>query len=833
MPEIFLTVYAVNRVGLWLLTTSFAIYLFAQKENSKEHRWFSWMMASWSIVWLLVIIATATDVRFPMWSFFSKAIIPTMTFAILCAVQFFYIYQKDVFPRERRVVGGLVASVFVFIVAQALLVEQTTSNQEGLTFSLLAPVWIWILVVLIRKRRIMKLAGDARRAASFLPYLLIPLIASLSGFTRFLAREHLISIETSLIFQMIVNASFVLTFIVGYVHYSSTRITVQVKLLAITLATVVTILASAFHAIYPTSASVKDLAEYTVHSNQAGIVFRPQSDGGYVAESHNGELAEHTGVAVESKDYGYHPEQIGFEFPFYGSSYDTIFISSLGMVGFDDSSPFPPQSDPSVSMGTLDQPRGFFHAHPGIAIHSGSPTLESGSLHVVHTDSTFTVTWKNLFLSQYSSSEDEPVSAQMILTVSGEVFFHYQNLKYQPFFRGLYPGNQRLFNSFKHFENDLPIRAAAMTPLMEMQNLVSRTNQHEVSVPLLVIMLVSFGFVMAVFPLLFKTSLLTPLASLLSGVRSVNEGNLDTFVQVQSHDEIGLLTDHFNEMTVSLKGATQELEDRVARRTEELSKSVEDLHATQAQLVQQEKLASLGSLTAGIAHEIKNPLNFVNNFAEVGVEMTQEVLDALQAGDTEEAESILKEMMENSGQIAKHGKRADSIVRSMMQHARGGTSVHENVDIAAFLEENINLAWHGRRAKDQSFQADVVREFSEDVGEVRIQPMEMGRVVLNLLNNAFDAVSGVENGTVTVQAVGTKQSVTISVSDNGPGIPAAIREKIFEPFFTTKGTGEGTGLGLSLSYDIVTKGHGGTMIVQTSKSGGAEFVVTLKSGDSA
>jgi len=833
MPEIFLTVYSVNRVGLWILTTVFAVYLFAQKDASKEHRWFSWMMASWSVMWLLVIIATATDVMFPIWSFFSKAIIHAMTFGILCAVQFFYVYQKDVFPRERRVVGGLVASVFVFLVVQTLLVEQTTSALEKLASSLLSPVWIWILVVLIRKRRIMKLAGDARRAASFLPYLLVPLIASLSAFTRFLGREHLISSETGLIVDMILNIGFVLTFIVGYVHYSSTRITVQVKLLAITLATVVTILASAFHAIYPTNISGTDLDKYRVNSTRANLVFLPQSDGGYVAESHNGVLTEHTGVEVESADYGYHPEQIGFEFPFYGSSHDTIFISSLGMAGFDDSSTFPPQSDPVVSMGQLDHPRGFFHAHPGIAIYSGSPAQESGSLHVARTDSTFTVTWKNLFLSKYASVEDQPVSAQMTLTASGEVYFYYQNLKLQPSFRGLYPGSLRSFDTVERFENELPIQAAAMTPLMEMQYLVSRTHQHNVSVPLLVIMLVSFGFVMAVFPLLFKTSLITPLASLLSGVRSVNEGDLDTIVQVQSHDEIGLLTDHFNEMTVSLKGATQELEDRVARRTKELSKSLEDLHATQAQLVQQEKLASLGSLTAGIAHEIKNPLNFVNNFAEVGVEMTQEVLDALKAGDTEEAESILKEMMENSGQIAKHGKRADSIVRSMMQHARGGTSVHENVDVAAFLEENINLAWHGRRAKDQSFQADVIRDIAGDVGKARIQPMEMGRVILNLLNNAFDVVSEVEGGAVTVRAVREDQKVIISVSDNGPGIPAAIREKIFEPFFTTKQTGEGTGLGLSLSYDIVTKGHGGTMIVQTSKSGGAEFVVTLKSGDSA
>jgi len=267
--------------------------------------------------------------------------------------------------------------------------------------------------------------------------------------------------------------------------------------------------------------------------------------------------------------------------------------------------------------------------------------------------------------------------------------------------------------------------------------------------------------------------------------------------------------------------------ERELEQAKEIESAYEQLKVSKEQLVQQEKLASLGSLTAGIAHEIKNPLNFVNNFAEVSVEMTQEVKDAIKSGDLEEATSILEEIEENSGQIAKHGKRADSIVRSMMQHARGGTSVHENVDVAAFLEENINLAWHGRRAKDQSFQADVARYFAEDLGEVRIQPMEMGRVILNLLNNAFDAVSEVTNGSVSVRTLRKKDSVIILVEDNGPGIPEDIREKIFEPFFTTKETGEGTGLGLSLSHDIVTKGHGGTLVVLSGDEGGAVFEITL------
>lgn len=251
------------------------------------------------------------------------------------------------------------------------------------------------------------------------------------------------------------------------------------------------------------------------------------------------------------------------------------------------------------------------------------------------------------------------------------------------------------------------------------------------------------------------------------------------------------------------------------------------LQATQKQLIEQEKLASLGSLTAGIAHEIKNPLNFVNNFAEVSVEMAEELLDAIKASRMEEAVALISELMDNSAQIAKHGKRADSIVKSMMQHARGGASDRETILVNQFLEEYSNLAWHGMRARDHGFQAEVRRDFDPNAGSLSVMPQELGRVILNLLNNAFDAIKTRKDGVVTVRTVKQDNGLQISVSDNGPGIPDAIRDKIFEPFFTTKATGEGTGLGLSLSYDIVTKGHGGTMTVGESRQGGAEFTVIL------
>ena len=270
--------------------------------------------------------------------------------------------------------------------------------------------------------------------------------------------------------------------------------------------------------------------------------------------------------------------------------------------------------------------------------------------------------------------------------------------------------------------------------------------------------------------------------------------------------------------------------ERDLEQAKEIETAYNQLRDTKQQLVEQEKLASLGSLTAGIAHEIKNPLNFVNNFAEVGAELAEELSEAIAKGDSESAQSILKEMTENAAQITKHGKRADSIVRSMMQHAKGGVSARETVDVNTFVDEYANLAWHGMRAREHGFQAEVKRSLGTDVGLVSVFPQELGRVFLNLFNNAYYAVmmpgaSAKPTVTIGTQKVGDK--IVIKVSDNGPGIPEAIREKIFEPFFTTKPTGEGTGLGLSLSYDIITKGHNGSMHVETAPEGGAMFVIEL------
>jgi signal transduction histidine kinase len=248
-------------------------------------------------------------------------------------------------------------------------------------------------------------------------------------------------------------------------------------------------------------------------------------------------------------------------------------------------------------------------------------------------------------------------------------------------------------------------------------------------------------------------------------------------------------------------------------------------------------MASLGELTAGIAHEIQNPLNFVNNFSEVNKELIDEMQQELKAGKIDDAIEISNDIKANEEKINHHGKRADAIVKGMLQHSRSSNGLKESTDINALCDEYLRLSYHGLRAKDKSFNATLKTDFDESIGNINIIPQDIGRVVLNLINNAFYAAPLPPEGgfldpdykhspTVWVSTKKVGNKVLISVRDNGPGIPQKILDKIFQPFFTTKPTGQGTGLGLSLSYDIV-KAHGGELKVETKEGEGTEFIIVL------
>ena len=265
-----------------------------------------------------------------------------------------------------------------------------------------------------------------------------------------------------------------------------------------------------------------------------------------------------------------------------------------------------------------------------------------------------------------------------------------------------------------------------------------------------------------------------------------------------------------------------------------IEQAYDNLKATQQQLIQSEKMASLGELTAGIAHEIQNPLNFVNNFSEINNELIEEVKSQKSKLQGEELDAVLNDIFLNNEKINHHGKRADAIVKGMLQHSRISSGQKEPTDINALADEYLRLAFHGLKAKDKTFNAIIKTDFDENIGKVDIIPQDIGRVVLNLINNAFYAVEEKRkqhlNGyepTVLVSTKKEKDKVEIKVKDNGNGIPPKVLDKIFQPFFTTKPTGQGTGLGLSLSYDIL-KAHGGEIQVETKEGEGTEFIISLR-----
>jgi signal transduction histidine kinase len=290
-------------------------------------------------------------------------------------------------------------------------------------------------------------------------------------------------------------------------------------------------------------------------------------------------------------------------------------------------------------------------------------------------------------------------------------------------------------------------------------------------------------------------------------------------------------------LSVMLEETIEDLQKKsqaIEEANKTLTQTLEELKATQAQLIQSEKMASLGELTAGIAHEIQNPLNFVNNFSEVSNELIEEMKEQLEQGNKEDATAIASEIKMSLEKINFHGKRADGIVKSMLQHSRTSSGKKEPTDINALADEYLRLAYHGMRAKDKSFNAAMKTDYDESIGLIKIISQDIGRVILNLITNAFYAVtekrqSNIEGyePTVTISTKKANGRIEIRVRDNGTGIPQKALDKIFQPFFTTKPTGQGTGLGLSLSYDIVTKGHNGELKVETKEGEYTIFSIFL------
>ena len=337
--------------------------------------------------------------------------------------------------------------------------------------------------------------------------------------------------------------------------------------------------------------------------------------------------------------------------------------------------------------------------------------------------------------------------------------------------------------------------------------------------------------------------MIVPIRTLQAGAAQIGSGDLGQRISVKTGDELQALADQFNDMAAKLQESYAGLEEKVEARTRELAKSLEDLRTAQDRLVHTEKLASLGQLTAGIAHEIKNPLNFVNNFSSVSVELLGELQESLRdiqiSDDARNEINQLAEMLRgNLDKIVQHGKRANSIVKNMLLHSREGSGEHRPVDINAIVEESLNLAYHGARAEKQGFNITLKRSFDPAAGQVDVFPQEITRALLNLISNGFYAATkrkdlegnGAFEPTLAIETKDIGDRVEIGIRDNGTGIPPEVRNKMFNPFFTTKPAGEGTGLGLSLTHDIIVKQHAGRIEVNSEPGKYTEFRIILPRG---
>jgi len=329
-------------------------------------------------------------------------------------------------------------------------------------------------------------------------------------------------------------------------------------------------------------------------------------------------------------------------------------------------------------------------------------------------------------------------------------------------------------------------------------------------------------------------SIVVPLRRLIAAMDGLNTGNVDVVIPRAGPHEIGAVALTLGRFRDTLKEQN--------RRERELRAAHDELKATQASLIHAEKMASLGQLTAGIAHEIKNPLNFVNNFAALSVELLDElketlrpVLASLRGDKRAEADEVVDMLTGNLEKIAEHGKRADGIVKSMLAHSRGGSGERQSADLNALLDETLNLAYHGARAQDPNFNITIERDFDRKIAPIEMVPQDISRVLLNLFGNGFyatdkrrrEAADATFQPVLKVATRDLGNQVEIRVRDNGTGIPPEFRDKLFQPFFTTKPTGEGTGLGLSISYDIVTQQHGGTITVDSREGEFTKFTIRL------
>jgi len=843
---------SIRVIALVVLNTTITIYLVRSRSRQGATHWLAGFTGGMAAFYLIrfaqsIIYPFTGATPFEMVLNALEALVVPPAMGAL--VQFAYRFRGNPFPRGARRALWITASVTAAFVAMIFgsVWFVGLAIAWPLAYSLVWLVFsLWAARVFMRKRRRILADSDTNNTQD-------DILRQARGYATFAILCALfVAILIVILIAIFVGAealwagvivgvyAFFFGLVAAYVNHAPSPSSFQVKLVGISLALVLAIFGiTALSLFHPWD--VVNTGRF-LPGDRDDLVFRLDDHGGYEVTNESVGMASTWGDSVSFDSYAKARLGLGFSFPFAGSRWDTVTVSTTGVavLGADRSRSFGymPYDEPVYSViAPL-----FVTSFPARTL-GGSRAGLVKAFFSAGVDGA-TITW----LFPEVDRGQSRLLVQLALREDGTFSMAYGRSPVgnnPTSFRDIPPGLIRgilIAESTGSIESslrpDTSLRIPRNVSVVHDLSLEFGKYLHAESARILILMLIAVAFVLFAYPLSFRRSVVAPIRRLQEGMRRVNAGNLGTVIPVGVRDEFGLLTEDFNQTTHSLKEADNKvkdyaatLEQRVADRTAELNQSLENLRAAQQQLVHSEKMASLGTLTAGIAHEIKNPLNFVNNFASLSLELIDEA-DLPACSD--DLRDLVSSLRMNAEKIEEHGKRADSIVRSMMQHARGGTGQRERVDLNDLVSEYLDLAWHGERAKSTGFDVELAKDLDSTVGIIEVVPQEIGRVLLNLLGNAFDAVSdqtaaadGDYHPRVEVSTERAGAEVVIRVRDNGPGIPDDVAPRIFEPFFTTKPTGSGTGLGLSLSYDIVAQAHNGRMTAENSDDGGAIFTVAL------